>query len=701
MRAACVAVVIAFGCSYAGGEGKTVNQLSPQQIYKQQCDKKQHSVDSIEALLKQAGSLQARAELLSSLADVTINMPQGKNVALRQYEVATKLHDKALMMESCVSLCRIGSEKQDLKQVKYWSERAVALTDDKRDHSALMAQYFLVVTTYWNDDVRGAWNLMQTMKLDAEKNKDAFAKAICSLLEAQIYSFVGNDGKACRQIPLFLPEILKTEDLALVNLACDASMLFCFVEDKISEAKDVEKKWVAKVSLLKKSHREDVDEALWLIGMNRCLQGIYNYNAEQLRDSLESLWKGDYVPSKYSLNQYALVRCSLNLMDRKSENVKSDVDYLLKTKDNFHHQYYYMLANAFEMEGKYDKSASTMRKSVEVLLENFSKNLMREMTQYDQLTKHFDEETEMDKARTHDAKVLHCILATALCVSVAALGVLLLILYRNLKKNRRLKSLNMALETKRSEMEDLNSRLVDAISEETESNRKKNEFIAAISHEIRTPLNAIVGFSEILTNALGNNGNEENREFSDLIRTNSDLMLKLVDDIIDKQANADDDITLEFVDVVKLARQAQTSLSSLAETGVEMRFSSSAEEIKIYTDTMRLQQLLINLIGNAVKFTSSGYICLAITHDESCVTFTVEDTGIGIEPGKEDAIFEKFERVSDNVQGFGLGLYICKSICRRLRGNLYVDKTYHGGARFVFRHPTDLKLVEERKEVVK
>ena len=696
-----MAVAFAIAYLYVSGEEKLEYQLTPQQIYKMQCKKKQHTVDSLEALLKHASKPQQRVKLLSHLSDVTMNMPQEENVVLRQLKVATELHDKELMKRSCVKMCRIHTEKDNPKQVKYWSDRAVSIGDDKHDTSGLMARYFLAVASFETGDVRGAWNVVQAMRLNANKYNDSFAGAICTFLEAQIYSYLGNDGKACELIDRFLPEILKSGDLALINLACDASMLSLFVEDRFDEFQSVQKKWMNKVTTLKDSRREDVVEALWLIDMHKCLLGMYDFGAEKLRRSLSAVWNGDYVPSRYTLNEFALVRCTLNLIDTKPENVKSDVEFLLKSKNNFHHQYYYMLASAYEMEGQYEKSSETMRKSIDVLLDNYSKNLMREMTQYGQLTKRFDEEAKVDKERVHYARVLHIVLVMALCVSALALCVLLVILYRNLKKNRKLKALNKALEIKRSEMEELNSRLVDAISKETESNRKKNEFMAAISHEIRTPLNAIVGFSEILADALGDEKNGENREFSDLIRSNSDLMLKLVDDIIDKQASTDDDINLELVDVVKLGSQVQTSLMTQVNTGVEIQFGSSSEEIKIYTDAMRLQQLLINLIGNAVKFTNEGYVRLTITQEDSCVMFVVEDTGIGIEPGKEDAIFEKFERVSDNVQGFGLGLYICKSICSRLRGNLYVDKTYHNGARFVFLHPTDLKLMEERKEVVR
>ena len=114
-------------------------------------------------------------------------------------------------------------------------------------------------------------------------------------------------------------------------------------------------------------------------------------------------------------------------------------------------------------------------------------------------------------------------------------------------------------------------------------------------------------------------------------------------------------------------------------------------EVMLTTDRYRLQQLLTNLLGNAAKFTTEGSITLELVVDEHYVTFSVIDTGCGIPKGKENAIFEQFEKGNETSTGSGLGLFICRSISNQLYGQLYVDASYTRGAKFVFKHPTMLQ----------
>ena len=120
--------------------------------------------------------------------------------------------------------------------------------------------------------------------------------------------------------------------------------------------------------------------------------------------------------------------------------------------------------------------------------------------------------------------------------------------------------------------------------------------------------------------------------------------------------------------------------------------SPESEDFVLNTDKLRLQQVLINLIGNAAKFTTDGFIELAYTVDKAkgLVRFTVTDTGCGIPAEKQDTIFERFEKLNEHVQGTGLGLSICRIIAERFEGEVTLDKKYADGARFIFTHALPL-----------
>ena len=126
--------------------------------------------------------------------------------------------------------------------------------------------------------------------------------------------------------------------------------------------------------------------------------------------------------------------------------------------------------------------------------------------------------------------------------------------------------------------------------------------------------------------------------------------------------------------------------------GVEIVFDAESQaNINIFTDTQRVQQILINLLTNAVKFTQQGYIKLLVktADDNSKIQFIVEDTGIGIPPEKKDLIFERFYKISKDSQGAGLGLTISRMFAKLLNGSLELDTTYTSGARFILTIPIE------------
>lgn len=225
-----------------------------------------------------------------------------------------------------------------------------------------------------------------------------------------------------------------------------------------------------------------------------------------------------------------------------------------------------------------------------------------------------------------------------------------------------------------------------------ESDRLKSLFLSNMSHEIRTPLNAIVGFAQLLD--IETEEGDERKEYTKIIMDNSALLLNLVNDILDISRLESERYRFSFAEenLAECCRGALTSTEHRVKPGVELCFSPESEDFVLYTDKLRLQQVLINLIGNAAKFTTDGFIELAYTVDKAkgLVRFTVTDTGCGIPAEKQDTIFERFEKLNEHVQGTGLGLSICRIIAERFEGEVTLDKKYTDGARFIFTHALTL-----------
>lgn len=229
-----------------------------------------------------------------------------------------------------------------------------------------------------------------------------------------------------------------------------------------------------------------------------------------------------------------------------------------------------------------------------------------------------------------------------------------------------------------------------------ESNRLKSAFLANMSHEIRTPLNSIVGFSDVL--AVSDSTEDERQAYYQIIKANSDLLLRLINDILDLSRLEANRVTLtwEECDIVKLCTQVVASVSvSRQSSDNQFRFTTTFDSFPMETDVQRMQQVIINLMSNSDKFTQHGTITLdfSVDTDRQMAIFSVTDTGCGIPKEKQKLVFERFEKLNEYAQGTGLGLSICNLIVSKWKGEIWIDPDYTDGARFVFSHP--LKIVKE------
>ena len=219
-----------------------------------------------------------------------------------------------------------------------------------------------------------------------------------------------------------------------------------------------------------------------------------------------------------------------------------------------------------------------------------------------------------------------------------------------------------------------------------ESNRLKSAFLANMSHEIRTPLNAIVGFSNLLAETCHS---EETREFCEIIETNNELLLQLVNDILDLskiEAGQMDFIYSEF-NVSTLFRSLYQTFQSRVKDGVTLYCEIPEQDCVIYSEKNRLTQVITNFLTNACKFTFQGSIRIGYKEREDGLYFYVKDTGKGIERKNLPHVFERFAKFDSFIQGTGLGLSICQTILENLHGKIGVESEEGKGSTFWFTIP--------------
>ena len=219
-----------------------------------------------------------------------------------------------------------------------------------------------------------------------------------------------------------------------------------------------------------------------------------------------------------------------------------------------------------------------------------------------------------------------------------------------------------------------------------ELDRLKSAFLANMSHEIRTPLNAIVGFSQLLAEM---DDPEERHEFVEIIDSNNRMLLQLISDILDLAKIESGTMDLKFADmnVKEVINEIVTSFRIKMPDNVALIAPQDSPECQIYSDRMRLTQVISNFLNNAIKYTSEGCITLAyeIIGDE--IKFSVTDTGDGMSQEIQAHIFDRFYKGNTFKQGTGLGLSICETIVNRLGGRIGVNSELGKGSTFWFTHP--------------
>ncbi|MGN0054579.1 MAG: sensor histidine kinase, partial [Bacteroides sp.] len=201
------------------------------------------------------------------------------------------------------------------------------------------------------------------------------------------------------------------------------------------------------------------------------------------------------------------------------------------------------------------------------------------------------------------------------------------------------------LRRKNRQLKSAQAQLKQAQQAAERSIRTKNLFLSNMSHEIRTPLNALSGFSSILTDS--NIDGDIRMQCNDIIQQNSDLLIKLIDDVVDLSNLEKGTMQFHMADqeCVSLCRRVIDTVERIKQTAAAVLFEAELTELTLHTDEARLQQLLINLLINATKFTPEGSITLRLEIQGEMALFSVTDTGCGIAPEQREKVFNRFEKL--------------------------------------------------------
>lgn len=567
------------------------------------------------------------------------------------------------------------SQEVRLHDIAQWEDELVDAFRNKKDYKHMflmqqMAAYALVSDGHINEALEKANAMLQQATL----MKYDIGIAISHYAIGDTYLNANMTNEAIEEYEIAMQKLYKIADSEKLQEKVLIQLIPTLIRlGRLNEAKD----YLEQIEQVK-----DYRHSRFIENIFQAYYYLHTNNLEQAREYIQEAeeWY-EYYPFFFhsSILKYIQAEYAKQVEDDE-QAIKLYNELTVSTSSaNVYNRYLKMknsLARLYTKRGRAKEACeifqdiNAARDSINARNYSSQINLLRTIYQVDRL--------EMDNQNERNRLLFYSIMGCILILSISIASVLYI-----RKINKRLIASRLKLEKARQIAEN--------------SIRTKSVFLSNMSHEIRTPLNALSGFSAILTDA--NIDISTRQQCNEIIQQNSDLLLKLIDDVVDLSSLEIGKMQFLFANnnAVAICRNVVDTVEKIKQTSASVLFQTSLENLEIYTDEARLQQLLINLLINATKFTTEGSITLSLEkQSEEVALFAVSDTGCGIAPEKQGAIFNRFEKLNENAQGSGLGLFICQLIVERFGGKIWIDPEYKNGSRFLFTHPI---VSTSRKEV--
>ncbi len=567
------------------------------------------------------------------------------------------------------------SQEVRLHDIAQWEDELVDAFRNKKDYKHMflmqqMAAYALVSDGHINEALEKANAMLQQATL----MKYDIGIAISHYAIGDTYLNANMTNEAIEEYEIAMQKLYKIADSEKLQEKVLIQLIPTLIKlGRLNEAKD----YLEQIEQVK-----DYRHSRFIENIFQAYYYLHTNNLEQAREYIQEAeeWY-EYYPFFFhsSILKYIQAEYAKQVEDDE-QAIKLYNELTVSTSSaNVYNRYLKMknsLARLYTKRGRAKEACeifqdiNAARDSINARNYSSQINLLRTIYQVDRL--------EMDNQNERNRLLFYSIMGCILILSISIASVLYI-----RKINKRLIASRLKLEKARQIAEN--------------SIRTKSIFLSNMSHEIRTPLNALSGFSAILTDA--NIDISTRQQCNEIIQQNSDLLLKLIDDVVDLSSLEIGKMQFLFANnnAVAICRNVVDTVEKIKQTSASVLFQTSLENLEIYTDEARLQQLLINLLINATKFTTEGSITLSLEkQSEGVALFAVSDTGCGIAPEKQGTIFNRFEKLNENAQGSGLGLSICQLIVERFGGKIWIDPEYKNGSRFLFTHPI---VSTSRKEV--
>lgn len=419
---------------------------------------------------------------------------------------------------------------------------------------------------------------------------------------------------------------------------------------------------------------------------------FYLYRALKMKERA-----GEYLGLSNTYNNLATVYLETNKLDSAIYFIKLAIkDAKLTQAYPYLQDSYGIYSKILESKGQFQQANEYLKLAKAIsdsVIQHESSQIMAQMqddykleiAEKQKLVKEIEKEKEFFK---------NGLTLTLILLAFASTGFLLFYLAKVKKAFKNLQIKQRKIEVQNKILQVKNIEVVQAKEAAEEAYNVKSQFISTISHEIRTPLNAIVGVSNLL---LLSDPKKEQIENLNILKISSDNLLHLVNNILDFSKMESGKLQLENIDfnLRDLVLDVKELFSIKAsEKGIELIVNIDNKIPNVLKgDPLRINQLLINLVNNAIKFTEAGYVKLEVnlqlsTINHALVYFVISDTGIGIPQAKQGQIFNSFTQADANTTrkfgGTGLGLSICKRILDNLHSKLQVESVVGKGSKFAF-----------------